>query len=591
MKSLFPRIVAAYGTHSYAARLQAKYLRIINMLILLILPALVAANEFMLNSRSGFIRLTLLALWMISLFELWLLRKGKLALAGQLFLWTFLVGLWTVMFVDLSDEVIVRIDTIVFGVTILSTIPLLTLTHRFQLWLLHIVNFILFILFCYKEYRLGSMTELVFRDFVTDTSVALIFLAVISNAIYTANGLAMARIREDMIQVDRTRLLLNRTVNAMPSVLMSVDETLKVTGWNDEAEKLTGTPATRAMNSLFSKVFTLFPEWNDIVQQVALGSSAVEKKKQSLYKNDEERLYNFIVYPLIPEQPNGAVIRLDDVTEQAAFESMMVQTEKMLSVGGLAAGMAHEINNPLAGILQNTQVIRNRLTDHNEKNMLDAAECGLNLDALDAYLEKKNIHRLFDAVTGSGMQAAKVVDNVLSFARKEDGTQTTVDAGVLIEDTLALVRNDYNLKTHYDFRKIEVVFHRPDTALRIHCKVSMIQQVLLNILRNGAQAMSSAGVASPRIDISLSSGAGMVEIRIADSGPGIEKEVQSRIFEPFFTTRSPDDGTGLGLSVSFFIVTEAHNGFLDVHSTPGEGAVFCIRLPACQEEPNESYGR
>jgi signal transduction histidine kinase len=232
-------------------------------------------------------------------------------------------------------------------------------------------------------------------------------------------------------------------------------------------------------------------------------------------------------------------------------------------------------------------VMRNRLTLRNEKNMQDAAECGLDLMALDVYMENKSIHRLFDAVTDSGMQAAKIVDNILSFSRKDDGSQTIVDANKLVADTLELVRNDYDLKTNYDFRKIEVAFHAPDADLRIRCKVSMIQQVLLNILRNGAQAMSGAGVTSPRFEITLSREPEMVVIRIADNGPGIEKAMQKRIFEPFFTTKGPDDGTGLGLSVSFFILSEAHDGSLEVQSNPGEGAAFILKLPVFRDESEQ----
>ncbi|MBN2714788.1 MAG: PAS domain-containing protein [Deltaproteobacteria bacterium] len=569
-------------------QLQAKYLQIVNILLLIALPVLLAFNIFLLQSPFDSIRFIIVALWGISVFDLWLLWKKRLAAAGQLMIWAFLAGMWAVMFIDQSEDPVARVDTIAIGFAILSTIPLLTLSHRLQLWLFHAVNFIFFVAFCYNEYRQGTMTALGLRDYATDTGVALLFLAVISNAIYTANQRALERIKADMKEVNATRLLLNRTVNSMPSVLMSVDEAMRVTGWNLEAEALTGVASADAMNCPFRKVFTLLPSLYTTLAQVASGGDAVIQKKITLLNDRPERQYNLVVYPLIPGQAVGAVIRMDDVTEQARFEALMVHTEKMISVGGLAAGMAHEINNPLAGILQSSQVLESRLVHQTDKNRNDAKACGLDLNALYRYMEKKSIFQLLDAISKSGKRAARIVDNMLSFARKESGEMQVVRVENLINEALELARNEYDLKKKYDFRKIQILMHSDGTDVEIRCHVSMIQQVLLNILRNGAEAMNDAAIDDPRFEISISSSIGTAIISIANNGPEMDMVVQNRIFEPFFTTKAPGIGTGLGLSVSYFIITDSHKGTLDVQSRPGEGVTFTIELPAQTRLQNQN---
>jgi PAS domain S-box-containing protein len=270
-----------------------------------------------------------------------------------------------------------------------------------------------------------------------------------------------------------------------------------------------------------------------------------------------------------------------DVTERRRTQEMMIQTEKMMSVGGLAAGMAHEINNPLAGILQNTQVMQNRISSTMAKNRQAAEACGTTMETIMAYMENRGIFSMIEAIMESGKRAASIVDNMLSFSRRSDSLFELNDLGELLDTSLRLLETDYDLKQRYDFRKVEIRREYDGAVPKIPCEASKIQQVFLNILKNGAQAMWKAHEAGTRpcFVLRLMVEGERVRIEIEDNGPGMDEETQKRVFEPFYTTKAVGAGTGLGLSVSYFIITENQGGTLSVESNLGQGTNFIIHLP------------
>jgi len=293
-------------------------------------------------------------------------------------------------------------------------------------------------------------------------------------------------------------------------------------------------------------------------------------------------------YPLNPKDPSkGQIIAVTDITERKRTQDMLMQTEKMVSVGGLAAGMAHEINNPLAGILQNVQVLSRRLKSNLPANTKAAAECGLSMDGIEKYMARRGLFVTIDTIVEAGRRAAKVVENMLSFSRKSESKFGYHGLDRLLDKTVELAENDYDLKTRFDFRKIEIVReYTPDTPV-VQCESSKIQQVFLNILRNSSQAIAEGDPAcrpaSPRFVLRVIPEDKLVRVEIEDNGPGMPEEVRKRVFEPFFTTKDVGVGTGLGLSVSYFIITENHRGTMEVESSPGRGARFIIRIPVRRE--------
>ncbi|THB81425.1 MAG: PAS domain-containing sensor histidine kinase [Desulfobacteraceae bacterium] len=269
-----------------------------------------------------------------------------------------------------------------------------------------------------------------------------------------------------------------------------------------------------------------------------------------------------------------------DITEHKRTQEVLIQSEKMLSVGGLAAGMAHEINNPIAGIVQNAQVIEKRLSKDLEANRTAASKQGVSMESIVRYMDERKIYDLLSSLRQAGLRAADIVSNILSFSRKSESTPSQFCLNDLIEQTIRIAENDYDLKKKYDFRKI--IIHRvtEEKTIWITCNGSSIQQVLLNILRNSAEALfENEANSSPTITIRLSIEDAYATIEIEDNGPGIEADHLKRIFEPFFTTKPVGIGTGLGLSVSYFIVTEIHNGIMRATSAPGKGATFIVQLP------------
>lgn len=272
-----------------------------------------------------------------------------------------------------------------------------------------------------------------------------------------------------------------------------------------------------------------------------------------------------------------------DITDRKRMEELMVQNEKILSVGGLAAGMAHEINNPLAGMIQTAEVMGKRLRAQpripaNEKAAL---ELGTSMETIEAFMDARGIPRMLTAIRESGRRIAEIVSNMLNFARKSDAVVSSHDIGQLLDKTLELATTDYDLKKNYDFKKIEIKREYDPDLPPAPCESAKIQQVLLNIFRNGAQAMQTAGVENPTFTIrtSLDRARGKVCMEIRDNGPGMDEHEQKRIFEPFYSTKPVGLGTGLGLSVSYFIIVENHNGEMRVASRPGQGASFFILLP------------
>lgn len=300
-----------------------------------------------------------------------------------------------------------------------------------------------------------------------------------------------------------------------------------------------------------------------------------------LTKNGEERLIAW--HNAIIKDDDGKIVSTlssgQDITDHRKAQEMLIQNEKMITVGSLAAGMAHEINNPLAGILQGIQVIQDRLSPNLTANQKAAEECGVSIEALDRYLVRRNIPELLSAAREAGERAAAIVDNMLSFCRKSDATFSPQDIGQLLDKTIVLAENEYDLKKKFDFRQINISREYTPGLPPVPCDAIEIQQVILNLLKNAAQVLFQAKPQNPCITLRTIKEKHMIRIEVEDNGPGMTEEIRRRIFEPFFTTKGVGQGTGLGLSVSHFIITEIHGGSMEVKSVPGRGSTFFIRLP------------
>ena len=379
-------------------------------------------------------------------------------------------------------------------------------------------------------------------------------------------------------EMRRLRNYLSNTINSMPSILIGVDEEGIVTLWNNRTEEATGLSSEEALDRPLIQVF---PRLSDEMGTINTAVTTQEiKSVTGSYRNQCNEIFyeDVIIYPLISDDIKGAVIRIDDITEKVRLEETLIQSEKMLSVGGLAAGMAHEINNPLSGILQTAGVMERRLGKELNlpANRKAAEEAGTTVEALVKYMDSRGIPRMISTIAESGKRVSEVVRNMLSFARKGEAMFSSHSIEELLDKTLELAATDYDLKKRYDFKKIRITREYNCRSALIPCEASKIQQVFLNIFRNGAEAMAEKGHDDPKFIIrtDLEKDNSMVRIEIADNGPGMDEATRKRVFEPFFTTKPVGVGTGLGLSVSYFIITENHRGEMQVKSIPAREPVL-----------------
>ena len=246
---------------------------------------------------------------------------------------------------------------------------------------------------------------------------------------------------------------------------------------------------------------------------------------------------------------HGVVVLIEDVTDQQAMETQLIQSEKLAAVGQLVSGVAHELNNPLTSIAGLSEVLL-------EQKELGTKDRG----------HLRVIHEQAE-------RAGRIVRNLLTFARQGPAERARVDLNDVIQRTVLLMRYDLTL------RDIAIENHLGGGIPAVLGDRHALQQVMLNLLTNAAHAVSQNPPERRRVIRVATSFDDRVRVRVADSGPGIADDVVPHLFTPFFTTKEPGHGTGLGLSISYSII-ESHGGHITVERPSEGGAVFVIDLPA-----------
>jgi len=263
-----------------------------------------------------------------------------------------------------------------------------------------------------------------------------------------------------------------------------------------------------------------------------------------------ERLVNIAVAPLVTRDQNqiGRLIILDDVTERAELEQRLVQTDKLSSIGLLAAGVAHEVNTPLAVISNYAQMLTRQFSNDDPKT------------------------RLLEKIAKQTFRASEIVNSLLNFSRTSKTEFEDVDLNRVIRETLSLVEHQI------EKAGITVVM-QTDTALPpVKGNFGKLQQVFLNLFLNARDAMEGKGV----LRVTTSTDDGRVRVQITDNGKGIPADELPRIYDPFFTTKGAKKGTGLGLAVTYGIVRE-HGGNIEAQSEPGAGTTFVLDFPQAKK--------
>jgi PAS domain S-box-containing protein len=381
------------------------------------------------------------------------------------------------------------------------------------------------------------------------------------------------------VKLKEMGIYLSSVFNSMPSAMIGLDESGAVTRLNSKAEELLETTMDMARDKRFVDIIPMFSEYAEDFERAVAIDDVGKISMTTGMAEGRERYYEATVYPLKSGGISGAVIRIDEVTEHVHMQEMMIQTEKMMSVAGLAAGMAHEINNPLGIILQAVQNIRRRIDPDLAVNMKFAEQAGLDLDALAEYFEQRMIPVMLDDVQQAGERAADIVANMLQFSRHTESRWQEADPVDIVEQAIELAGKDYDLKKKFDFRHIKIIKEFDSNIPKVRVSITEIEQVLLNLLKNAAQALAEKDIADPLITLRMINEGHSLKIEVEDNGPGIPQDIQKKIFEPFFSTKPPGTGTGLGLAVAYMIITQNHRGQMMVRSIHGKGTCFTIILP------------
>jgi len=313
------------------------------------------------------------------------------------------------------------------------------------------------------------------------------------------------RKRAERILLNTSRRLQSIT-NSSRDAIIVIDGKGNILFWNPAAEQIFGYTQQEAVDQNLHQLFmqqrcsrarnTAFL----IFQQTGRGDAINKTIELEAIRKDGEIIFIELSLSGIHSKDGwNALGIVRDITDRKKTHEMLIQSEKMLSVGGLAAGMAHEINNPLAGMLQNANVLKSRLKNVDmPTNIKIAEELGITMADITAFMERRNIFSMIDAIHKSGMRAAGIVNSMLSFARKSNADRSPHSPDQLMDEILELAATDYDPKKNYDFKSIEILKEYGDNLPVLNCEGAKIQQVLLNILRNGAQAMQMAKTESPR---------------------------------------------------------------------------------------------
>ncbi len=232
----------------------------------------------------------------------------------------------------------------------------------------------------------------------------------------------------------------------------------------------------------------------------------------------------------------------------------LIQAEKMSSIGVLATGIAHEINNPLTSVAGFAEALQRRFRDESE------LQADQRLEVFPRYLEM---------IINESYRCKGIIDHLLSFGRKSNGIPVKIDLNQVVLEILELLRH------HSSYKQVEVVTELDPELPRITGDPSGIRQVCMNLLVNAHQAIEEQGRVRVRTHCPDDS---QIALVVRDSGCGIEKHIVDRIWEPFFTTKEVGQGIGLGLALTYTIVKD-HGGDIQLRSQMGEGAEFTVTLP------------
>jgi len=390
--------------------------------------------------------------------------------------------------------------------------------------------------------------------------------------------------RETTAQLRSSEAYITDILRSMPLMLIGLDENGNITQWNQRAEDITGIPPTRALGSNLWQIYPAITITQDQINEAQASNQRIT------IKHSQRGQYHFdiTIYPLQEQRETGVVVLIDDVTEHILAANMLIQRDKMSSMGELASTMAHDISAPLQIILEDLKKSLDQLENTNTKNDQDIET-----------IIKKITNLLADADL-QGKQVLAVTNNLLEFSHSHGGKKQLTDIPKIIDNTLKLANDVISVPSGLRFKDITIERDYGENLPQIPGFISELQQVFLSLFRHACHALGEAQqpgdlstikpditpTIKPTIKIQVIECYDALWIKVQHNGLGVSNEEQKFIFEPFFTNTSSDNGAsdndydaGKRLSFSHFIITEQHRGQLAITSDMNVGTTFHIQLP------------
>ncbi len=387
-------------------------------------------------------------------------------------------------------------------------------------------------------------------------------------AIAVENGRLYDSLAQKVQQYERLKDYSENIVESLNVGITAADLNDGVESWNTQLELMFGISRQQAVGRLLSDLLpaALVAEFEKVrhesgihtIYKFRLRAQDFPAEFQprtnganGSHKLEQERVLNIVVTPLVTKnfERIGRLVIFDDVTERIELEEQLVQADKLSSIGLLAAGVAHEVNTPLAVISSYAQMLAKQVADDPRRA------------------------KILDKITTQTFRASEIVNSLLNFSRTATRDLTPVDLRKTIADTLSFVEPQLR-----EVRVVTEVQFDPE-ASSVLGNTGKLQQVFLNLFLNARDAMAGGGRLTVRTRVlERAEGEAAAEIVVSDTGDGIDPEHLKRIFDPFGTTKGPTHGTGLGLAVTYGIIQE-HSGKITVESKPGQGASFRVELP------------
>jgi PAS domain S-box-containing protein len=373
-------------------------------------------------------------------------------------------------------------------------------------------------------------------------------------------------------------------IDSMPSALITVDSSLLIKQINQNALTICDTTSESVLNTSVLDCFPMLKDYaNNIISSLE-SSTTVTLEKVEYSDGDLNNYYKVTCYPLTAI-PEVIVIQIDDVTQRELLEQRVLQTEKMHSMDGLAAGIAHEVNNPLSAIINGAQNISRRLESDRAANQNVANELGVNLDDINKYLEQREIKFFLESIEEGALRASNIVSNMLKFSSSEIHSKEPCDINLLLKQTINVVKKDYELNNQTKFNSIEIETIFEPSLPSVRVLPMELQQVFVNLFRNAEQAITAKAATEKteepykgKLTIETKSSQTSVQIIISDTGCGMDDNVMRKAFDPYFSTRQKSGGHGLGLSTVYRIVKSLLEGEIELRSAANVGTQFIITL-------------